>query len=885
MQTLPDWLQNLDHEHTVILTPHHYLAEHLQAIANEQNAKSTWQLPTIVSFGAWLKQLWQSFILEFAQPLPTLILNSHSLFIWHNIIQQQLIGQEMLSVGDLAQLAQTARSLLSYWEVDYHPRLTELNLDQQRFYGWLKEYRARLNGLNWIDEADLLPFLLQYPDVLKKIISKKVQIIFYAFPENEHSPVLKRLISFLGKICQVSTPGALPLVKEFTESPRLFAATNPEHEIEAMVRWAYQSYLNNSGTHIACIVPKLSQQLPMLERIFKDVFQLDSLSGEAIPYNFSIKRSLLNAPMINMAFKFFSLLLYPRYTKEEVCYLLRSCFIYGAETEFSRRASLEANIQQSIKKDWSWNELYELAVQFECHEWLKILLTLQQAIDMVRKQKRTIRHWAEFISRLLEQIGWPGERPVCLLETNVLNSWLALLDQWVEMDFLADGFKDKKTDCGLFSYQEALDSLLKLARQKTICNNVNTRIHVMSLGDAWGMSFDYVWVMGMDESALPLPAQPHPFLLLSTQLNYGMPRSSAEKEMEYASEYWQQLHLINSELITSYAKLQDDIHVTPCRFVQHLPHYASPYQHSGNSYEKLALEKIQDPGLMALSDMETVKGGSAILKSQAECPFKAFASYRLRALPVELDISEIDSRRRGIFIHRALEILWEELQYLSKLMILTSEQLEIVGDKVVAKALQIKEARDLPLALLVCEKNRIKKLLMEWIEVEKTRVPFQVIAAESYHEIELAGLSFKLRIDRIDQLENGQKILVDYKTGQPSVNDWFGERPTEPQLPLYTIASNDQDVIGIAFAQVKAGHCTYRGVAPEKTIPGCYPLERYTKEDYSWEDQKKIWQDELYRLAQDFRQGKTEVDPKEGEKTCQTCQLQSLCRVKEGMIR
>lgn len=43
---------------------------------------------------------------------------------------------------------------------------------------------------------------------------------------------------------------------------------------------------------------------------------------------------------------------------------------------------------------------------------------------------------------------------------------------------------------------------------------------------------------------------------------------------------------------------------------------------------------------------------------------------------------------------------------------------------------------------------------------------------ERYHHISLGGLQLKLKVDRIDQLENGQHVLIDYKTGQASARDW-----------------------------------------------------------------------------------------------------------------
>jgi len=41
------------------------------------------------------------------------------------------------------------------------------------------------------------------------------------------------------------------------------------------------------------------------------------------------------------------------------------------------------------------------------------------------------------------------------------------------------------------------------------------------------------------------------------------------------------------------------------------------------------------------------------------------------------------------------------------------------------------------------------------------------------------------------------------------------------------------------------------------------------------------WRDCIERLARDFVDGRAEVEPREYPKTCERCDLQSLCRIQE----
>ena len=89
------------------------------------------------------------------------------------------------------------------------------------------------------------------------------------------------------------------------------------------------------------------------------------------------------------------------------------------------------------------------------------------------------------------------------------------------------------------------------------------------------------------------------------------------------------------------------------------------------------------------------------------------------------------------------------------------------------------------------EQERLTQLIHEWMEYERERRHFEVLDTESKKTVQLDGLSFKLKVDRIDQTPDGKTILIDYKTGLvPNLKKWFGERIEEPQLPLYSMEVN-----------------------------------------------------------------------------------------------
>ena len=238
---------------------------------------------------------------------------------------------------------------------------------------------------------------------------------------------------------------------------------------------------------------------------------------------------------------------------------------------------------------------------------------------------------------------------------------------------------------------------------------------------------------------------------------------------------------------------------------------------------------------------------------------------------------------RGTQIHRALELLWQEIKSQQQLLSLSLEALQTLIIKTLDKVLFAYQNRRPDLyspEFLKLEKQRQLNLLLEWFELEKQRLKaFNVVGTEQKNTIEVGGLLLKTQADRIDELNDGRRIIIDYKTGSSaSSRSWQEEAILEPQLPLYSLAE-DEKLAALALAQVNEKACQFNGLAnDEDLLPGVNNVHLNDLDtENSWHHLRENWRTQLAKLAVGFRSGSVDINPY----NCQFCQLESLCRKHE----
>jgi ATP-dependent helicase/nuclease subunit B len=151
-----------------------------------------------------------------------------------------------------------------------------------------------------------------------------------------------------------------------------------------------------------------------------------------------------------------------------------------------------------------------------------------------------------------------------------------------------------------------------------------------------------------------------------------------------------------------------------------------------------------------------------------------------------------------------------------------------------------------------------------------------VAATEQVAELVLGGGRVRLRLDRVDRLAEGRAVL-DYKSGRPGSPDWYGERPTHPQLLAYLTALGS-DVVALATVNLTAREVRFTGVgASADLLPRVKAAAGGVGKPPDWGAQQRAWQALIEELIRAFLAGEARVDPAPG--ACDYCHITDICRI------
>ena len=873
---------------SLVLTPTQRLSRYLrQAYADYQikvQQQCSWLTPTIMPLAQWLKISWQ----QFNQTI--LLLNELQEWqLWHTIIAKNPPYTSFDS-QQFATLAQQAWHFIHDETISLAELETIPKLETQLFHQWANEFSQYCQQYGFISSATLPQQLLLHTAQLElprqihlvgfDILAKNINDLFSAIDLDlgetsslnaEHDASASRVYMAIHEQHREDRNNAM--FREHWENSKSstahrLACQDQQQEIINMAQWVCEQYQRQPEARIVCIVPDLLELRNSIQRIFTQTLQAELFFNPdptANLFNISAGYRFSDAPLIQDAL---TLLTLPTQTLSwhHLSHLLTSPFIVAAEQEMASRARLDADLRAQQQVEFPLDVIMSIIEQGGKNfvpAFKQALLQHSQQAN--QHSSRLASKWLHIWQQTLQHWGWPGERTLSSEEHQQLKRWKALAYTFASLDTTQEAMQASQA---LTIFKQLLNTALFQPETTS-----SVPIQIVGLLEAAGLDSDYCWVMGLHDGAWPNAPSINPLLPFGWQ---------SDTNIAFAQTLTQRLIQQSEYIVFSYPQYLQDQPLRPSPLITALPTIeleallSQPVQHwSASLQAQASLENWQDDNGQLLPLNSSVAGGSRLFADQAACPFKAYATHRLRANALEpVEDQGISVLQQGSLIHQALEIIWKKLNNYNQLSNKPDDELEVVIKQAIEQAWQqefSKQAQPPSQRLQQLEHQRLQQLLFDWLMFERERSDFTVLACEQWLTVNINGISVRLKLDRLDQLANGQQMIIDYKTGRNnSINAWFEERLQQAQLPLYAISQDHIDAI--SFAEVRLGNMKWRGVSGhDVAMPGIKMLD-------NWENMLDSWSKQLNLLAKEFLSAHARVSPV-NPTVCHACNLHSFCRI------
>ncbi|HLR82275.1 MAG TPA: PD-(D/E)XK nuclease family protein [Paenalcaligenes sp.] len=833
-------LLQLAPEKTQIITVNNRFARRVLGFF-QQRLEETQQamvIAEVLPINAWLRRCEEDLIVTSAHMPAAYVLDAFSAVqVWEEVIRQSDADESpLIDIVQAAKLAYEADRLLDEWSIQVDE--LEQNLDHERFLVWRAAYEEYLQAHELDDENRSVNRIIDAFEQAQMPFDAQ-QVVWVGF--HEFSPRIERLQNALQQ--QAVQQYVLQWPSTQAQSIWQVRAESTEQEWQLAAQWAQEQLQKNPQGRYAIVAAELEKDAPFARRVLDH--QLDA------GWNMAVGRPLSEWPQVRQILDWLDLLkawcqAWRQNPTQPVVApdMLGPAVLNGATgllDLLGPRLDAQWRHEEALQISWQqWEQcLKEQAPEFYAR-WNQVWAQLQQA-----PQYETADGWVRRIREWLPTLGLPGEQNIDSVTYQVLQAFEERLVQFAQY--------------GLALGQMSLGQAIYIF--KRLCHEVlfqperdpEARLDVLGMLEAEGGRWDGVWVLGLTDQVFPAVPKPNPFIPFSALARHQAPRSTPEREFEWAKISFNQLQCSAPEVWFSAPQFAGEEALRPSPLISAFEHQ----ERSLPSHQETVLpcDIINDHSAPAVDvQRENLRGGSALIETFARNPQWAFVRYRLLAqgLPDYASLSR--SHVLGSLIHALLERLWQGMSDPSRDGLQKWLHTPYAQQTLDALSIQLQQE------LLEGFPSEIKELLghwavqvvMQWLQFEAQRDEnFFCVASEEQAQLQIKELILNLRIDRIDQLPDGRLLLIDYKTGLsaklPS-KEWQRSRPIELQLPMYAgyLQGQQRPVAGMAIAKVNATKPELDGLGEQVSQEG---FKDYENPAMDWPEQLIAWQVYIEQLG------------------------------------
>jgi ATP-dependent helicase/nuclease subunit B len=865
-----------------VLVPNIEIASALfDAIERAHRGRDIWPTPRVRDFGGWLKELYIK--RQFSDSSsPRCLTDVEERELWRSVVLESESSQHFLEPSGAARAARRARRAMQEYAIPAGAVAAYGTEESLALLEWNARFEERCRALGCISADRLLESVDR---AAAPAVENAEPIAWIESPQ--WRPVARRwLHSHAGVPLQA--PGAAR-----PGASRWLKAVSPAAELAAIAHWGEVCLQADASFRAWVCVPDLGLRRAELIDAFDAVlaprrFSLED-TEEGAPYAVAGGTPLADYAPVQAALKLLSANA-GAVPFEEFSALLRAPELQAAAAEASAAARLDVALRTRAPSENELPEWFALAERTarDCAIGpigaVQRLKTASRALGELRGHHPLSRWVALWVSAF--EVGpWDLRARWSSSEYQSAERFRELLGALAAADPLF----------GSQSRRSAEGILRRAARDTAF--QIQTGIPPIwvsgQLIDPW-LCYDGLWITGCNEERWPPPLDPIPLLPVRLQRQYGVIEAAVHSQLQFAEDLQRRWQLRASVCVFSCADAGDGRHAAPSPLLSAigadptpsapLPDLASlPQPHWRAQWSSAPpLEQLTDETAPAFGAEERTRGVST-LRAQSRCAFRGFAETRLKADTLERPVPGFNDRERGELLHDALQQIWSELSGSSGLAIRAAEAeaLADLSDESVRRAIaKLCRRRDPGIRWREREQRRLRDLLCKWLRIEGQREPFEVERLEQDVEIARhAGLAFSVRIDRVDKLQDGSRVLIDYKSGLASA-DWRGERPDNPQLPIYALLQ-PQSLVAVAYGRISAAGCDFVAESERKGIFSSGSRASQMEGMPTFGALMELWSRRIERLAREFADGRAVVDPT--LHACRSCHLHGLCRVPSAL--